>query len=105
MAVTLEQAAAYVGGSPDDPNLPGLLATATRMVDDYLRQDGRMRCPIEVHDHSILQLSSELYIRRNSPGGIVSWGPDGSVPARLASDAMISVQPALDRYRGLGRVG
>jgi hypothetical protein len=103
-APTLTEVADYVGTSPAEPTLPGLLSVAVKLVDDHLGATGRERCPEEVHKHAITQLVSELWTRRNAPGGVAQWTPDGA-PLRLARDSLVAVRPLLDPYRGLGVVG
>jgi len=104
MATTVEDLADYVGAAPAEPLLPLVHAASLEMIDDYLGPRGKSKCPTSVYDLATLQLGSELWIRRNSPGGVMSWA-NGDVPARLAADAMRSVRPLLDRYKGLGAVG
>ena len=104
MALTVAQLATYVGASPDEAALTDALSEATTLVDDYLGVAGRQSCPDNVKDLAVKQLGSELWARRNSPGGISQWGPDGQ-PVRLARDPLTAVRPLLWRYRGFGTVG
>jgi hypothetical protein len=104
MAVTVDDLAGYANASPADPLLPAILADATELVDEYLGETGRETCPVRTRDLAIRQLGSELFARRNAPGGVLQWTSDGA-PIRLARDAMVSVKPLLDRYRGLGAPG
>jgi hypothetical protein len=104
MTVTLEDLADYVGASPSEPTLALIFEAAPTMINDHLGQRGRQKIPAATYDLAVLQLGSELWIRRNSPGGVMSWA-NGDVPARLAADAMRSVRPMIDRYKGLGTPG
>ncbi len=104
MAVTAEQLAGFVGASPAEPTLPDVLAEAVALVDGHLGADGRQTCPSVVRDLAVKTLGSELWSRRNAPGGVVQWGPDGQ-PVRLARDPLVSVRALLAPFRGLGRVG
>jgi hypothetical protein len=104
MAVTLENMADYIGASPAEPTLPLIYDATFSMINDHLGQRGRQKIPASTYDLAVLQLGSELWIRRNSPGGVMSWA-NGDVPARLAADAMRSVRPMIDRYKGLGTPG
>lgn len=91
------EVAAWTGADPADPLLPRVLATAQVMVAEFLGVDGTHSCPDLVQDQAVLQLSSELLTRRNSPAGGAVWGPDGSV-VRLSRDVMLSVAPMLEAY-------
>lgn len=104
MPVTAEDLAGYANASPADPLLPGILLDATELVDAYLGEAGITACPVRIYDLAVKQLGSELFARRNAPGGISTWGPDGT-PVRLARDPMVSVKPLLLPYKGLGTVG
>ncbi|WP_157985416.1 hypothetical protein [Lentzea terrae] len=100
MAVTLQQAANYVGASEEDEFLILFFNAAPELIKDYLR-GGKVH-PY-VFDSAHLQLVSELWIRRNNPGGMVQYAE--GIPARLARDAMLSVAPLLMSKRGLGTPG
>ena len=93
----LANAAAYIGASPDDPLLARLLPVAQTMVFEYLGTIGLARCPLDIRDHAVIQLTSELYSRRNTPGGVL-WAPGGDTAARLSRDALAPVEPMLADY-------
>lgn len=103
MTVIVAQAAGFIGVSPNEELLPALLSTAISMVDGYLGITGLRRCPDAQVDHAVLQLTSELWARRNAPAGGAHWGPDGQT-AYLSRDPMASVYPLLRQYKGLGAV-
>jgi hypothetical protein len=94
--------AAYVGASPSEVTLPGLLAAATDLVDEHLGPAGLARIPATIRDNAYLQLASELYARRNAPGGIVTYGgTEVGGGMRLSRDPMASVRATLAPYRPL----
>lgn len=98
----LNNAAEYIGASPQEPLLARLLAVAQEMVDEHLGVEGLVSCPPAIRAHAITHLTSELYSRRNNPGGVL-WAPGGDTAARLSRDALASVLPMLDRYvAGIG---
>src|SRR5689334_11341429 len=103
MTVSVEDLAGYVNASPADPTLPGLLADAIALIDAHLGT-GKTVCPSRIYDLAVKQLGSELWARRNSPGGVAQWGPDGQ-PVRLARDPLVSVRPLLAAFRPIGTVG
>lgn len=104
MPVSVEDLSSYVGASPAEPTLLGILADSVELIDQYLGTAGLVLCPPRTYDLAVKQLGSELWARRNSPGGVAQWTTDGA-PIRLARDVMVSVRPLLAPYRGLGRVG
>jgi len=104
-SVSVEEAAQFIGCSPDEPILPALLATAVDSVNNYLRPSGVRRCPGSIWDHAVKAATSELWLRRNAPGGVASWSPDGSTAIRMSADFMKPVYPLLDPYRGIGAIG
>ena len=104
MTVDVTELATYLNTSPVEPSLPGILAEAGQLVEDHLGPHGLAGCPDLVVDLAVKTLASELFARRNSPGGIAQWGPDGQ-PVRLARDPRVSVRALLAPYRGLGVVG
>lgn len=103
--VTTEQAGQFIGIAADEPLLPALLATAEAMVKGYLRPTGQRRIPDSIRDHAVLTLTGELWNRRNSPGGVASWSPDGATAVRYSRDAMGAVKPLLGPYRSAGAIG
>ena len=106
MTTTVEQCADYIGADIEidavESTLTALLATAEDLIDTHMRgQTYRLTAP--VLDLAVKQLVSELWTRRNAPGGLTSYA-DGT-PTRLARDAMVSVIPLLAPKRPLGAVG
>lgn len=99
----LAGAASYIGASIDDPMLARLLDVAEVLVSEFLTtfdEDGVAivsECPESIREHAVIQLTSELYSRRNNPNGVV-WAPGGDSAARLSRDAMVSVLPLLLPY-------
>jgi hypothetical protein len=57
-----------------------------------------------VRDGAILEVTSALWLRRNSPGGVLQWSGD-SQAVRLARDVMAGVKADLAPFRGLGATG
>jgi hypothetical protein len=106
VSVTVEQCASYVGADPEiEPALsvlPILLDTAVDLIDRHMK--GRTdRVSTNIANYAVMQLVSELWTRRNAPGGIAAFA-DG-VPVRMARDALVSVTPLLNPSRPLGSVG
>lgn len=104
MPVTTDDLAAWLNASPAESTLPDVLDDAIELVDKYLGEAGVTACPTRTHDLAVKTLAGELFARRNSPGGVAQWGPDGQA-VRLARDPLVSVKPLLLPYKGLGAVG
>lgn len=101
MSTTIADAASYCNASDTDENLIRSYNTATTLVTDYVRGKS---VPETVFDTAVLTVTSELFSRRNSPGGLMQWGADGEV-VRMSKDALNSVRPMLKPYLGIGAVG
>jgi hypothetical protein len=104
MAVTLEQLALYVYSQDTYPNAAAeafattALATAEAMVKKYLC--GGI-APDSVRDTAVLQVASEIQIRKDSPAGFRQIS-DGST-GRLSLDPMKSSYAALKPWRKRAR--
>lgn len=92
MAVTEAQARAYVDV---DVDLTDYLTAAEVLLVGYLGEEHAV--PDAVLDNATLQLVQELYLRRRSPGGIVTYGGEESI-ARLNRDPMVSIYPLLANW-------
>jgi hypothetical protein len=104
--VDVDSVAEWTGADPADPVLPTVLEVAQAMVAEFLGVDGGHRCPDVIQDQAVLQLASELWARRNAPGGVLPWaGAEGASPVRMGRDAMASVTPMLARYKPMGTPG
>lgn len=107
MTVDVDALGTYIGTASTDPVLATLLPVAIDLIDEDLK-DHKHEVPDSVYDLAVTQLVSELYSRKNAPGGIM-WGPAGDVTAapsaRLSRDALTSVRPLYRSYKGLGSAG
>jgi len=81
-----------------------LMNAAIKLVDDDLKT-GKDRCPEEIYDLAIMQTTDQLWRKRNAPGGIATWGPEGTSPIFLPKDVLTSVRPLYARYRPIGGIG
>lgn len=104
MTVDLGALALYLNANPEEPLLSDLLAESEELVTTYLGADGQQRCPTVTRDLAVKSLASELYARRNAPGGVAQWVPEGQ-PVRLARDPLVAVKSLLAPYRTIGPVG
>lgn len=92
MAVTLEQATAYVQGATSD--VASLLVTANDLIAARI---GTAQVPDSVLDNATLQLVQELHYRQKARGGYISeWGSDS--PLRLPRDPMTPIMPLLSPW-------
>lgn len=104
MSVTVESLSEMlnVHSEEDVAALTRLLAAAESRITNYLR-GGRM--PEAERDVAVESLVNELWLRRNSPGGVASWSPEGTVPVRFHPDAIFPIRPMLDPHRGRPAIG
>lgn len=55
--------------------------------------------PAEVRRRAVLEVASELYHRRNAPGGVLAAYADlGAAPVRVARDPMVAAYPLLGPF-------
>jgi hypothetical protein len=105
MAVTIDDVAEYLGVLSTEPNLQLIMDTAIKLIDEDLKESGKLRCPEEIYDLAVLTCADQLWRRRNSSGGLVQWGPDGATPTYMPADVLKPVRPLYARYRPFGSVG
>lgn len=100
MAVTAADLKGYVNASAvDDAFLTSCLATATAMVVQYV---GGAEVPENARDRAVLEVSSELFHRRQAPNGIAQFATPDASPVRVARDPMLGAYPILNRWMGGG---
>lgn len=104
MAVTLQQVADACGTDAAQASLPGILAFAQVLVDDYIARSCGRRVPTAIRDDAVVEVCARKWERMKNPNGTIQFGPDGQV-SYLSNDPLRSVRPQLDAYRGLGAVG
>lgn len=94
--VTVDDLRSFVGASVSDNDfLQTCLDTATSLVESYV---GASDVPTNVLDTAYLQVSSELFHRRNAPSGISQFASMDGAPMRVARDPMASTYPMLQRF-------
>lgn len=101
MTLSTDELAAYTGANlSDDTFLETCLAEATMLVGRFV---GTAMVPTEVADRATLEVSSELFHRRQAPNGIAQFATvDGVSPIRVARDPMVAAYPLLMPYVGTG---
>lgn len=103
MTVTVRDLRDYVGaeaGGPYERLLASALAEAVAMVDEWIGSAAGV--PEPLRDWAVKETGSDLFYRRNAPGGVVnqqftSLGDTGD-PVRVRRDPMAGVYPVLRRY-------
>lgn len=74
--------------------------TAAELVNTYV---GTRQVPDSVLTRAVLDVASELFHRRNAPGGVMQQFTDlGAAPVRMARDPMLGAYPILAPYVGGG---
>lgn len=102
MAVEPGDLADYVGAEPNgdyEQLLIAALGEAVAMVDEWV---GAATVPVTIRDWAVKETASDLFYRRNAPGGVVnqqftSLGDTGD-SVRIRRDPMAGVYPVLRRY-------
>lgn len=94
----VEQLRKHVGADASVPaeDLAQVWAEADALVTGY----GTGTAPAPIINRAILECASELWARRDAPGGIVGGFTDAPT-VRLARDPMLGVYPLLVPYKGL----
>jgi hypothetical protein len=101
MTLTTDELAAYTGANlSDDTFLEACLTEATMLVGRFV---GTATVPAEIVDRATLEVSSELFHRRQAPNGIAQFATvDGVSPIRVARDPMVAAYPILTPWLGVG---
>lgn len=102
MAITVADFAIYVNDSQitTDEDKEALAFRALEAARQLVHAGYRIeRIPEAVLDQALLQVASELWIRRDNPGGIVQAAFEGGLTSRLSRDALTSVRPMLATWR------
>lgn len=95
--ITLEQLAEYVGVSSTSGAVSDALEAGQAIVLGWLGSE-KESVPESILDRAILECSSELYQRRNSPQGILQVASFDGTPIRTPLDPMIRVYPLLKPF-------
>lgn len=83
-----------------DAYLTSCWGTAAELVNTYV---GTSSVPAPVLQRAALDVASELFHRRNAPGGVMQQFTDvGAAPVRMARDPMLGAYPILAPYVGGG---
>jgi len=119
MGVTVEDVLSYVGaGSNDSAYANECLHEAWELLYQYLqvttvRQNDSQYvyypvpgdstawytpAPPNIMDRAILEVSSELFARKNAPSGLQQFATAEGVPVRLNRDPLTQSYPILQRY-------
>lgn len=73
-AITVEQVADWIKISSDDSHLPGVVEAVNQLVTDW---HGATWPPGA--DRGAIMLAARVHRRRNSPGGVETYGDAGNV--------------------------
>lgn len=86
------------GGSQHTEALTDVWTEAAALVDKYVGT-ARDAVPGPIWERAIIETASELYHRRNAPGGVLAQFSElGGSTVRLARDPMLGAYPLLDRW-------
>lgn len=87
---------AYVGASDsDDAYVESCWDTAKDLIASYVQST---KVPPNIMKRCYLEAGSELFQRRNAPGGVSQYATYDGNPLRVARDPLAGVYPLLNRY-------
>jgi hypothetical protein len=96
MTVEVADLRHYCGAPTGDNDfLENVLAEAAAIMTEYVQETP---IPESAWDGCLLQVSSELYHRRNAPSGITQFASMDGTGMRMSLDVMKSVYAILDRW-------
>lgn len=98
MAVTVEQFRAYVGTKEESVFVTDCLQAGHALVTRYVGDVTTV--PTHVHDQAVLIASSELFHRRQAPGGVTQFADMSGSAVRVGKDPMAAAYEILRPYVG-----
>lgn len=103
--VTPDQALSYVGGGPGDlANVTRNLGTAAALCEHHCKDKNGVivHVPVEVLNEAVLNVTAELFNRKNAKNGVLQFATPDSSPVRIARDPMVAGRPILDPFLPAG---
>lgn len=97
MSVTVEEFRAYVGTNEVSSFVDDALATGLDLVERYI---GTTTIPANVVDSAVLMCASEIFHRRQAPGGITQFADMSGSAVRVGKDPMNAAYELLRPYVG-----
>ena len=99
--VSTDDLATYVNkpagfSDPDEAFAELVLEAATESINALISESADV--PQSVYDLAVMTVASELWHRRNMPGGVMQTGADGTGAIRLTYDVTRMVRPLLAPY-------
>lgn len=97
MAVTVEEFRAYVGTKEDSSFVDDCLQSAHHLVERYV---GDFDVTSQIRDQAVLICASEIFHRRQAPGGITQFADMSGSAVRVGKDPMFAAYELLRPYVG-----
>ncbi|OKL49298.1 hypothetical protein [Boudabousia marimammalium] len=92
--------AAWIGAPGESsPGVQDALQTATELLKKHI---GESDIPAPVYKHAVLTVASDLYHRKDAPGGVLAPMSDMGATVRLARDPLTPVYATLAPFIGAG---
>jgi len=98
MSVTVEEFRAYVGTSEVSSFVDDCLSAGHSLVTRYIGDTTGV--PNHVHDSAVLMCASEIFHRRQAPGGITQFADMSGSAVRVGKDPMNAAYELLRPYVG-----
>lgn len=97
MSVTVEEFRAYVGTKEDSSFVDDCLQSAHHLVERYV---GDFDVTSHIRDQAVLICASEIFHRRQAPGGITQFADMSGSAVRVGKDPMFAAYELLRPYVG-----
>jgi len=98
MSVTVEEFRAYVGTKEESSFVDDCLASGIALVDRYIGSVTTV--PANIEDQAVLVCASEIFHRRQAPGGITQFADMSGSAVRVGKDPMFAAYELLRPYVG-----
>ena len=98
MSVTVEDFRAYVGTKEDSKFVTDCLDAGKALVLRYIGDS--VDVPSHIHDQAVLVASSEIFHRRQAPGGITQFADMSGSAVRVGKDPMFAAYELLRPFCG-----
>lgn len=98
MSVTVEEFRAYVGTKEDSSFVDDCLESGVALVARYIGDFTNV--PVNIENQAVLVCASEIFHRRQAPGGITQFADMSGGAVRVGKDPMNAAYELLRPYVG-----
>jgi hypothetical protein len=98
MSVTVEEFRLYVGTKEDSSFVDDCLASGVALVERYIGDVTTV--PVNIENQAVLVCASEIFHRRQAPGGVTQFADMNGSAVRVGKDPMNAAYELLRPYVG-----